>query len=166
MPRAFSSRAMASEDVYPDARIAAITGAIFDIQASFASRLACSDCASVIDSDKRERSPWTMSFDHGPPRAARMPRAFNSRAMAADETMPEERISATVGTRSEMRADAFANCTCRALAKFSGVPKPPRKPPSFTPRALAAARPARVRSEINPCLVFGNGREDMDGEAV
>jgi hypothetical protein len=45
---------------------------------------------------------------------------------------------------------AFVVCALRALAVSCAVPDRPRKPPSFWPRALAAASALRVRSPIMP----------------
>ena len=55
-----------------------------------------------------------------------------------------------IGASDSAWPRAFVVCALRALAVSSAVPARPRKPPSFLPRALAAASALRVRSPIMP----------------
>lgn len=57
-------------------------------------------------------------------------------------------MSSMTGARSAARDFAARDLARRALAQSATVPARPRNPPSRLPRAFAAARAARVRSEI------------------
>ena len=57
-------------------------------------------------------------------------------------------MSSMTGARSAARDFAARDLARRALAQSAAVPARPRNPPSRLPRAFAAARAARVRSEI------------------
>jgi hypothetical protein len=91
----------------------------------------------------------TCAADHTPPRGAEIPRPFNSFAIERNEFAPALRISSITGARSAARAFAASDLTLRALAQSAAVPTRPLNPPSRLPRAFAAARAARVRSEIS-----------------
>jgi hypothetical protein len=91
----------------------------------------------------------TCAADHTPPRGAEIPRSFNSLAIERSEFAPAVRMSSMIGARSAARDFAASDLARRALAQSAAVPARPREPPSRLPRALAAARAERVRSEIN-----------------
>jgi hypothetical protein len=95
----------------------------------------------------------TCAADHTPPRGAEIPRSLNSFAIERSEFAPAVRMSSMTGARSAARDLAASDLACRALAQSAAVPARPRNPPSRLPRALAAVRAARVRSEI----IFATG---------
>ncbi len=57
-------------------------------------------------------------------------------------------MSSMIGAKSAARDLAASDLARRALAQSAAVPARPRNPPSRLPRTFAAARAARVRSEI------------------
>jgi len=77
-----------------------------------------------------------------------MPRSFNAAAISRRLDAPSERMSSITGSRSATRFYAFSRRTL-ALAftplGFWLAMMPARSPPSFTPRALAAASAALRR---------------------
>ena len=90
----------------------------------------------------------TCVGDHWRPCAAGMPRSSSAAAMARSDVQPLACSSLMVGARSSARLRA---CSWRAAvpsARCLAVSRAPRSPPSFTPRRLAAASAARVRSEM------------------
>jgi hypothetical protein len=90
----------------------------------------------------------TCVADQIPPRGAEIPRPFNSFAIERSEFAPAVRMSSMTGARSAARDFAVSDLARRALAQSAAVPARHRNPPSRLPRAFAAARAARVRSEI------------------
>jgi hypothetical protein len=68
--------------------------------------------------------------------------------MARNDSQPAACSSWTIGTRSDARARAFSCLAATASLTCLAVNRTPRKPPSLTPRRLAAASAAFVRSEI------------------
>ncbi len=69
-------------------------------------------------------------------------------ARACKDGPPAIRISSRVLERSEARRFAFSGLTARALRRSLQVPARPRNPLKRIPRALAAAKALRVRSDI------------------
>ena len=79
-------------------------------------------------------------------RALGVPRAFSAFAIALRLVSPPACNSRMRGRSSEARASALAAIDTSEDACALGI-LPARSPPSFTPRALAAARPAFTRAE-------------------
>ena len=86
----------------------------------------------------------TATHDHSPPRGEGMPRAFSSAAMARRDVWPAALISATTGATRAACAPALPRKAAVAFARSASVSSWPLNPPSFAPRALAAASAAFV----------------------
>jgi hypothetical protein len=74
------------------------------------------------------------------------PRAVNALAIPLNVATPAARTSAITGRRSVARAVDFADFAAAAMRAWLGLPASSRGLPSFTPRAVAAARAALVRA--------------------
>ena len=79
-----------------------------------------------------------------------MPRSSKPAAMARSDSQPAACSSLITGASSSAHScERRATVALPAFRAFA-VRRAPRSPPSFTPRRLAAARAAFVRSEIMP----------------
>jgi hypothetical protein len=146
-PLAFNSRPIEVNVLCPDRRTSEIAGARAAAQRCLAARRACLASDKLRPNERRDSTHRTELGDHRSARTGRMPRAFNWRATAMAETNPAARISAITGARSAVRAAIFSDLTRRPFANPAGHP-PGWGLPSFTPRALAAASAAFMRSDI------------------
>lgn len=88
--------------------------------------------------------------DHVLCRGVGMRRSFKASAICRADTMPLAASSLKSGARSLARLSARLDCVARPRAWASRLARPPRSPPSFLPRAFAAANAALVRVEIIP----------------
>ncbi len=77
-----------------------------------------------------------------------MPARFRPAARARRLVAPVARSSPMIGARSAARLSARAWTAATPLALASVERVAPRSPPSFTPRAFAAASAALVRAEM------------------
>ena len=92
-------------------------------------------------SQSLERRRWTWTADQrSPPFDVGITRAVSARARPWRDFTPSPRISSIIGKRSAARAsDRFAIAARPAARVASSSRWPSRFPPSFTPRAFAAA---------------------------
>src|SRR5262245_4709852 len=90
----------------------------------------------------------TWEVDHLAPRVVVIPRSLRPAAIFRRDRAPADRSALTVGARSRALWLALAALMALALAKSAREPTRPREPPSILPRSFAAARAARVLSEM------------------
>lgn len=90
----------------------------------------------------------TCIGDHRPPLGAGIPRSFKPIAIDSSVRGPHRRSSSMIGSSCLARLRAFSALATAARIRSPVLGALPRKPPSLTPRAFAAASAARVRSLI------------------
>jgi hypothetical protein len=126
----------------------------------------------AVERRHRVRARLTCTADHSPRRlAAGMPRSFSAAAMHRSDLTPAACSSAMVGARSVARSFARSTSRLRPAARAVSLSSTPRLPPSFLPRALAAANAALVRLEISPAsssataTIIDQTRPDPEAES-
>ena len=121
-------------------------------------------------SHARVRIRCTWAADHGPPRGAGMSRSFSFR-MRSPAAIKHLHFSAHLRRVAGPSLSLFAlSPRIFALARFplraTFGNALPLSPPSRTPRALAAARAAFVRSEIILASCSATAGEDMNCQPI
>src|SRR4051812_21589039 len=96
-----------------------------------------------------------------------MPRSVSARASAQRLVTPDALRSAMTGSSSAARAsDRAASAALPAALPFSSSRAPLRPPPSFTPRAFAAASAAPGAICDEPPFPLGERRVQVQHERV
>ena len=107
----------------------------------------------------------TATALQSPPRGAGTPQRFSPSAIWRSDAPPAF-IGRMRGSRSAARLAALAAFAALPLALPSSWWHRLAGLPSLTPRALAASRAAFVRGGDHRRLVFRDGGQDVDGQAV